>query len=105
MIRLSGHIDVPPHRRAAVAAALPDHIRRTRAEPGCLSFRVIPDPKVKGRWQVRETFRDRKAFIAHQLRTRNSRWARITAGIPRHYSIDVIGRSGANRPGRPGKTS
>ncbi len=87
MIHLSGHIDVPPRRRAAVAAALPDHIRATRAEPGCLSFEVSPDPHIPGRWQVRETFRDRASFAAHQARTRASRRGELTAGLPRHYTI------------------
>ncbi len=88
MIRLTGHIDVPPDRRAAVAAALPDHIRLTRAEPGCLSFEVTPDPETAGRFIVRETFRDRAAFDAHQARMRGSDWAVVTAGIPRHYRIE-----------------
>ena len=44
-IRLSGHIDVPHERRAAVAEALPEHVRLTRAEPGCLRFEVTPDPR------------------------------------------------------------
>ena len=90
MIRLRGHIDVPPHRRAAVAAALPEHVRLTRAEPGCLSFEVTPDPNIPGRYNVRESFRSRADFEAHQARTRRSRWATVTAGIPRHYRIEEL---------------
>ncbi|MDH6296666.1 quinol monooxygenase YgiN [Agrobacterium fabrum] len=40
---------------------LPDHIRLTRAEPGCISFEVsqTDDPLV---WRVEELFADRPAF-------------------------------------------
>ena len=89
-IRLTGHIDVPEARRAAVAEALPAHIRLTRAEPGCLSFEVTPDPKVAGRWRVAELFADRAAFDAHQARTAASDWARIAAGLARSYTAEDL---------------
>ena len=71
---------------ARVRAHLPEHIRLTRAEPGCLRFDVVEtaDPLV---WQVDETFADRAAFDAHQMRTRASRWAQETAGIARDFRI------------------
>lgn len=90
-IRLTGHIDVPRERRGAIAAALADHIRLTRAEPGCLSFEVTPDAGVPGRWLVAELFVDRAAFDAHQARTGASDWARVSAGIPRSYTIEEAG--------------
>lgn len=90
MILLTGHIDVPADRLPAVAAALPDHIRLTRAEPGCLSFDVTPDRRIDGRFNVRETFASRPAFDAHQDRMRESDWGRITAGLPRTYEIREI---------------
>ncbi len=86
-IVLTGHIDVPAERLDAVRAALPRHIALTRAEPGCLAFDVTEDPRRAGRFEVRERFTDRAAFDAHQQRMRASDWARVTAGIPRHYSI------------------
>lgn len=89
-IRLTGHIDVPANRLDVVARALPDHIALTRAEAGCLSFEVAPDPAIAGRFTVTELFTGRAAFDAHQTRTRASRWARITDGIPRSYSIEEI---------------
>lgn len=89
-IRLTGHIDVPAPRREAVAAALPQHILRTRQEPGCLSFDVTPDPTVAGRYHVTELFVDQAAFDAHQHRTQASDWAKVTAGIARHYHISEV---------------
>ena len=61
---------------------LPEHVRLTRAEPGCLSFEVTPtdDPLA---WRVEERFTDRAAFDAHQRRTRASAWGAATAAIRR----------------------
>ncbi|HEX9859427.1 MAG TPA: antibiotic biosynthesis monooxygenase [Paracoccaceae bacterium] len=71
---------------AIVAQYLPDHIRLSRAEPGCLSFDVArtADPAV---WQVGEAFTDRAAFEAHQTRTRASDWFRATGHIPRAFTV------------------
>ncbi|WP_116131787.1 putative quinol monooxygenase [Tropicimonas sp. IMCC34043] len=87
-LRLSGHIDVPAARLAAVTAALPDHIRLSRAEPGCLLFDVTPDPARPGRFNVSERFVDRAAFEAHQARVGASDWGKITEGLPRSYRIE-----------------
>lgn len=71
---------------AIVTQYLPEHIRRSRAEPGCLSFNVVQttDPAV---WQVDEAFTDRAAFEAHQTRTRASAWFRATGHIPRAFTV------------------
>lgn len=65
---------------------LPEHIRLTRAEPGCLSFEVSPtiNPLV---WQVDEQFQDDASFLAHQQRVAASEWGRATASIERRYEI------------------
>ncbi|WCJ64472.1 putative quinol monooxygenase [Agrobacterium tumefaciens] len=68
---------------------LPDHIRLTRAEPGCISFEVsqTDDPLV---WRVEELFADRPAFDFHQQRTRASAWFMATSAIPRDYEITTL---------------
>ena len=86
-VLLDGHVDVPAERVAAVMAALPEHIRLTRAEPGCLHFSVTPSNEVPGRLFVSETFVDQTAFDAHQARGAASPWAEATRGIPRSYDI------------------
>lgn len=86
-VRLRGHLSVPPARRDAVRAALPEHIRLSRAEPGCLHFDVHESTTSPGRFDVTEEFTDAHAFHTHQTRTRASDWARITAGIPRDYKV------------------
>ena len=74
---------------ALVRSALPEHVRLTLAEPGCVSFNVTPtdDPLV---WRVAEEFTDPTAFEAHQTRAAASEWARQTAGIPRDYKVDGL---------------
>ncbi|MCV6587170.1 MAG: antibiotic biosynthesis monooxygenase [Marinibacterium sp.] len=86
-VTLTGHIDVPPHRLEEVRDALAEHIRLTRAEPGCLAFDVTEDPDHPGRFAVAERFVDAAAFAAHQARAGASDWARITDGIARHYTV------------------
>jgi quinol monooxygenase YgiN len=75
-----------PEDARLVERLLPEHIRLTLAEPGCLSFTVRPveDGLI---WAVDETFSDRAAFQAHQARTVASHWGRATAHIPRSYQI------------------
>ena len=88
-VYLNGYIDVPEERIDAVTAALPEHIALTEAEPGCISFSVEASADTPGRFLVAEVFVDQAAFDAHQTRTRNSEWFRITEGIPRHYEVSV----------------
>lgn len=84
---LTGYIDVPHDRLNAVREALPDHIKLTRAEKGCVSFEVSEESSRAGRFLVSEVFENQDAFDAHQKRTLNSDWYKITQGIPRNYSI------------------
>ncbi|MFN7004474.1 MAG: putative quinol monooxygenase [Roseinatronobacter sp.] len=87
MIRLTGRLICETHAEARrVVMALPDHLRLTRAEPGCVSFDVSPteDPLI---WDVSEVFADKAAFDAHQARTKASDWAGQTAGITRDYTV------------------
>lgn len=86
-IRVTGRLICANGEQAAkVRAHLPAHIRLSREEPGCLSFDVVPtnDPLV---WELNETFTDRTAFEAHQLRTRTSDWGAQTIGIARDFKV------------------
>ena len=87
VIRLTGRLICADEGQAAlVAAYLPEHIRLTRAEPGCISFEVRQsgDPLV---WEVAEVFSSRAAFEAHQARAAASAWGQATKGIERQYVI------------------
>lgn len=84
---LNGYLDVPAARLEAVRAALPRHVELTRAEPGCLQFDVVEATAPAGRFTVSERFADAAAFQAHQDRAAASDWGRITAGMPRSYTI------------------
>ena len=86
-ISLAGQLICETEQEAErVRLHLAEHLRLTRAEAGCLHFSITPtvNPLI---WEVREIFRDRAAFNAHQARTAGSFWARATVGIRRDYRI------------------
>lgn len=90
MIRLKGHlICLSEDEAKTVHLHLPDHIRMSRAEPGCLSFDVTQtdDPLI---WDVQESFRTRDDFDAHQTRTRASPWFEATRHILRDFRIEEL---------------
>ncbi len=65
MIRVTGRLICANSEDAVIVARhLPDHIRLSRAEPGCHSFSVTrsDDPLIR---VLDETFSDRAAFEAH----------------------------------------
>lgn len=86
-VHLTGYLEVPPERIAAVIAALPAHIALTTAEPGCLSFSVTQSPENPTHFLVAEVFANQAAFAAHQTRAQASDWAVVTSGLARHYTV------------------
>ncbi len=91
MVRLRGQlICMTAEELAAVRQHLAEHVRLTRAEPGCLTFDVAAtdDPMV---FEVMEAFRDRSSFDAHQARTRASVWFEATRGILRDFRMEEVG--------------
>ncbi|MDW4548640.1 putative quinol monooxygenase [Defluviimonas sp. D31] len=88
-VKLSGFLVCRSLEEAdRVSGLLADHIRLTRAEPGCLRFEVLRSHADPCRFAVAETFRDRAAFDAHRARAAATIWARATKGIPRDYVIE-----------------
>lgn len=90
MIRLRGQLRCLTEAEAgAVRAHIADHIRLTRAEPGCLTFDIAEtdDPMT---FEVMESFRDRAAFDAHQARTRDSAWFAATREILRDFVVEEL---------------
>lgn len=89
-LRLSGQLICTDLMQVeAIKTHLPDHIRLTLAEAGCLSFTVwqTDDPLI---WGVEERFADAAAFRHHQERSRASLWWEQTAAIARRYQITEI---------------
>lgn len=90
MIKLSGKLICKNAQESdLVKRLLPDHVRLTRNEPGCLAFDVkeTADPLV---WTVREIFLDQTTFEAHQERTKNSTWGVQSQSIVREYEMSEI---------------
>ena len=84
---LKGYIIVPDEDLPAVREELVNHKRLTRAEAGCLIFKVTQNENNPNRFDVYEEFADREAFEQHQRRAKRSRWAEVSANVKRHYEI------------------
>ena len=83
MIAISGRIFCANLVEAELLASLlEEHTRLTRAEPGCLSFHMLPtsDPLI---WLTDEAFADHDAYKAHISRTRQTPWHGATAHLRR----------------------
>jgi quinol monooxygenase YgiN len=94
MIHLTGNLICATLNDVAVVSAhLPEHIRLSRAEPGCLGFSVTQstNPLI---WVLDETFADRTSFEAHQTRTRASTWFDATQHLVREFRMTETGLSG-----------
>ena len=89
MVTLEGYIIVPAEDLSAVTLALPEHIERTLAEPGCLSFSVTPSRENPYRFDVAERFENQAAFDHHQARVQASHWGKVSANVERHYEINT----------------
>lgn len=90
MIKLTGRLVCKTVAEAEqVRRYLPEHIRLTKEESGCLSFEVqeTDDPLI---WRVEEVFSSQETFDTHQTRTRASLWGQETRAIAREYSIAEI---------------
>lgn len=85
---LSGYISVPKSELRRGKPALAEHILLTRAEPGCLVFKVTACPNDETRFDVYEEFEDEAAFALHQERVATSAWGACSRNVERHYSIE-----------------
>ncbi len=68
-----------------VTRLLPEHIRLSRAEAGCITFNVVQTAPLI--WTLNETFTDLAAFEAHQARTSTSDWFAATRHIARDFKV------------------
>ena len=88
MIRVAGRLLLSQTSDVElVERLLPEHIRLSREEPGCISFvvtRSATDPLV---YEVEEEFVSHEAFEIHQKRTKASVWGTETSHLRRSYGI------------------
>ena len=90
-VTLTGRLLCTARDLPLVERLLPEHIRLSRAEPGCLRFEVIRSPKDPLIYEVSEAFASRAAFEAHQARGSASEWGRRTAHIVREFTVKEAG--------------
>lgn len=84
MAGLTGRLICPDAAQVVMALSLlPDHVRLSREEPGCLRFDLWQDQDDPSIWHLSELFVDADALAAHAARTRNSRWGQQSAAIGR----------------------
>lgn len=87
-VTLTGRLICTTAQEAAlVRQHLPEHIRLSQADAGCLLFRIAQtaDPLV---FEVEEVFTSRADFESHRDRARTSPWAEATAQLRRDYRLD-----------------
>ena len=82
---LTGFIEIPLTERPVILPLLAEHVRLTRAEPGCLAFDVTESRERPGWFAVSEHFRDAAAFEAHQARAAASPWGEATRHLRRDF--------------------
>lgn len=87
-VTLQGYIIITDDDLASVQAVLPEHIKLTQKEQGCLVFRVSQDAENKNRFNVYEEFVNRAAFVTHQERVKHSRWGQVATNVERHYELN-----------------
>ena len=68
-------------------AAVAEHKRLSRAEPGCIEFEISQSAVDPCSFLVSERFENRAAFDAHTIRTRTSAWWAKTRHMPRDLVI------------------
>lgn len=87
---LSGYISIPESELRKVKAALVEHTSLTRAESGCLVFKVTESPHAKTRFDVYEAFENQTAFTLHQQRVATSPWGACTKNVIRYHNIEGL---------------
>lgn len=84
MVSLTRHLFCADATQLMTALTLlPDHVRLSREEPGCLRFDLWQDGDDPSIWHLIELFRDAEALEAQRARTQDSAWGRDGAAIGR----------------------
>ncbi|MEP6342626.1 MAG: hypothetical protein ABJ275_04865 [Maricaulaceae bacterium] len=88
---LTGYLDIPKHIRYTsdghFRELLREHIDVSRAEPGCVFFKISNGFVKRRRLHIVEIFETPDSYHVHQARTHLSEWYRTTRLIERHYNV------------------
>lgn len=64
-LEMTALITAKPGKGRELKAALAEVVGRTKAEPGCIEFRIFEDLDNSERFVLWEVFRDRQALVEH----------------------------------------
>ena len=87
---LTGYIKVPLDDLEDLKKHLDDHIKTTRNEQGCITFRVNQRDRASCIFDVYEEFTDSHSFHTHQKRVKGSTWGKLTKNVERVYKIQGL---------------
>ncbi len=85
-VLLTGTLTCAPHEVDDVLSIIDDHIRKSRAEAGCLQFELWQDELTPTDFHISEVFLSEAAFAKHQDRSQGSDWGRITGHMARDFT-------------------
>ncbi len=88
-VYLNGIITIPEAEQAAMRPLLDEHVRLTRAEPGCIAFDATQSAADPTQFEVAEIFRDEAAFAAHQARIKTAEWGAKSGHLVRNFTKRV----------------
>ncbi|MCX7888253.1 MAG: antibiotic biosynthesis monooxygenase [Rhodobacteraceae bacterium] len=70
-----------------ISVLVPDYVRETLAEPGCLTCEVWRSRADPVRFALREVYAGQGAFEAHRSRIEGRPWGKATANVPSDLRI------------------
>lgn len=85
-IRLTGTIIIPLDQQDTLLPLLEEHIRLSRAEPGCKEFSVTQDESLPEVYNLQELFENADAFAFHQTRAGASDWGIASVELTRDFT-------------------
>jgi quinol monooxygenase YgiN len=72
MLIVAGHFEVEPERRDDFIAEREESMRKSRAEPGCISYGMMADPLEPGRVVLFERWESKEALADHLTAARSA---------------------------------
>ncbi len=99
MLIVAGYFDVDPENRDEFIKGREEGMRRSRTEPGCLTYVFSPDPIEPGRVHLFERWESKEALAQHLKAMRDaprpSTDVKVHGREVQQYEIATIGAVGS----------